>query len=193
MKVVIIKYNDGNIQSVKIALQRLKIDPLITDDRELISDADHIIFPGVGEASSAMAFLKKKELDLLLQNLDKPLLGICLGLQLLCKRSEENNTRCLGIFDTSVHRFPDQLKVPHMGWNTINNLKGPLFKNISDGSYMYFVHSYYAEIHEQTIAVTDYMLPFSSALQHDYYFSVQFHPEKSGEVGEKILKNFLMI
>jgi glutamine amidotransferase len=191
MKVSVIKYNAGNIQSVRIALQRLGLTPAVTDDPEIIRRSDKVIFPGVGEASSAIAYLKKRDLDQVLLDLTMPVLGICLGLQLMCRHSEENNTECLGIFDTSVRRFPPQNKVPHMGWNTVKNLKGPLFKDIPEKSYVYFVHSYFAEMNSAAVASTDYILDFASALEKDNYFAVQFHPEKSGPVGEKILKNFL--
>jgi glutamine amidotransferase len=191
MKVAVIKYNAGNIQSVRIALERLGLTPQVTDDAQVITGADKVIFPGVGEASSAMAYLKARKLDKLLLDLKKPVLGICLGLQLMCQHSDENNTECLRIFDSRVLRFPPQKKVPHMGWNIITNLKGPLFNNIADRSYVYFVHSYFAEKTDTASATTDYIVNFSSALEKDNYFAVQFHPEKSGPVGEKILKNFL--
>ena len=191
MNVAVIKYNAGNIQSVKIALQRLGLTPNVTDDPEKITRADKVIFPGVGEASSAMEYLKKRDLDQILIKLKMPVLGICLGLQLLSRHSEENDTECLGVFDTSVRRFPPVEKVPHMGWNTINNLKGTLFNNIPEKSYVYFVHSYFAETIPTVIAGTNYILNFASALEKDNFFAVQFHPEKSGLVGEKILKNFL--
>jgi glutamine amidotransferase len=191
MKVAVIKYNAGNIQSVRIALERLGLTPLVTDDAQVITGADKVIFPGVGEASSAMVYLKERKLDKLLLDLEVPVLGICLGLQLMCQHSDENSTECLRIFDSRVRRFPPQDKVPHMGWNIITNLKGPLFKNIADQSYVYFVHSYFAEMNDSACATTDYIVNFSSALEKDNYFAVQFHPEKSGPVGEKILKNFL--
>jgi len=191
MKVAVVKYNAGNIQSVRIALERLGLIPQVTNDPLVITRADKVIFPGVGEASSAMAYLKARALDKLLLDLKMPVLGICLGLQLMCQHSDENNTECLGLFDSWVRRFPPQKKVPHMGWNTITNLKGPLFKNIADRSYVYFVHSYFAERTKAASAMTDYIVDFSSALEKDNYFAVQFHPEKSGPVGEKILKNFL--
>jgi glutamine amidotransferase len=191
MNIAIVKYNAGNIHSVRIALQRLGIIPNVTDSVSEILRADKVIFPGVGEASSAMEYLRKYQLDTLLIELTRPVLGICLGLQLLCRKSEENNTDCLGIFDLSVKQFPPNDKVPHMGWNTISDLRGPLFKNIKENSYVYFVHSYYAELSPDTCAKTDYIIPFSSSLYQDNFFAVQFHPEKSGEIGEKILKNFL--
>jgi glutamine amidotransferase len=191
MNVAVIKYNAGNIQSVRIALERLGLSPNVTDDPDIISRSDKVIFPGVGEASSAMEYLKKRDLDQLLLNLKQPVLGICLGLQLMSRHSEENDTTCLGIFDTSIRRFPPENKVPHMGWNTITNLKGILFKDIPEKSYVYFVHSYFAETISTVIASTTYILDFASALEKDNYFAVQFHPEKSGQIGEKILKNFL--
>jgi glutamine amidotransferase len=191
MNVAVIKYNAGNIQSVRIALERLGLIPIVTDDPEVISRSDKVIFPGVGEASSAMEYLKDRDLDQLIINLNIPVLGICLGLQLMSQHSEENSTKCLGIFDTSVRRFPPKDKVPHMGWNTITHLKGALFKNIPEKSYVYFVHSYYAAITPNVIARTNYILDFSSALEIDNFFAVQFHPEKSGPIGEKILRNFL--
>jgi glutamine amidotransferase len=187
----VIKYNAGNIHSVRIALERLGLTPQVTDKPELINKSDKVIFPGVGEASSAMAYLKERHLDKMLLELKMPVLGICLGLQLMCRHSEENDTDCLGIFDSTVRQFPPKNKVPHMGWNTITRLKGSLFKDIVENSYVYFVHSYFAEITSRTTANTDYILDFSSALAKDNFFAVQFHPEKSGLVGEKILKNFL--
>lgn len=193
MKVAVIKYNAGNIHSVRLALQRLGVDPLVTNDHETIRSADKVIFPGVGEASSAMENIRANGIAELLPQLKQPVLGICLGLQLMCRYSEENDTECLGIFDTAVRRFPPQEKVPHMGWNTIDSLKGDLFSDIASGSYVYFVHSYYAELSEYTVATTSYILPFSAALQKDNFYAVQFHPEKSGMVGEQILRNFLKI
>jgi glutamine amidotransferase len=191
MNVCVIKYNAGNIQSVRIALERLGLTPAVTDDPDVIRKADKVIFPGVGEASSAMAYLNERMLNELLLDLKMPVLGICLGLQLMCHHSEENDTTCLGIFDSTVRRFPPEEKVPHMGWNTIKNVKGTLFKDIPEDSYVYFVHSYFAEIAPETTAGTEYILNFASALEKNNYFAVQFHPEKSGLIGEKILKNFL--
>ncbi len=191
MKVAVVKYNAGNIHSVRLALQRLGVEPQVTDDHGTIRAADKVIFPGVGEASSAMENIRANGIAELLPRLKQPILGICLGLQLMCRYSEENDTQCLGIFDTAVKRFPPQEKVPHMGWNTIGSLKSDLFSDIEPGSYVYFVHSYYAELSEYTAAVTDYILPFSAALQKDNFYAVQFHPEKSGAVGEQILRNFL--
>jgi glutamine amidotransferase len=197
MKVVIIQYNAGNIHSVRIALQRLGFQAVVTDDPKIIKDADKIIFPGVGEASSAMFYLRTRGIANLLSELKQPVLGICLGLQLMCSYSEENNTKCLGIFPAAIKRFPPGDKIPHIGWNSIYELRSDLFKNITDDdgqdhpNYVYFVHSYYAEINRQTVAQSQYILPFSAALQKDNFFAVQFHPEKSGMIGEQILKNFL--
>ena len=193
MKVAIIKYNAGNIHSVKIALNRLNIAPIITNDPKIIRSADKVIFPGVGEAKSAMEYLKQKNIDKIIRKLEQPFLGICLGLQLMCNYSEENNTDCLKIFNANVKEFPAKLKVPHIGWNTISNLKGKLFNGINENSFVYFVHSYFAEINENTIAKTDYILPFSAAFQKNNFYATQFHPEKSGNIGGKILKNFLEI
>lgn len=193
MNVVIIKYNAGNIKSVSLALQRLGVNGSVTDDKEDIQKADKVIFPGVGEASSAMAYLKNIGLDTLLATLKQPFLGICLGLHLLCQFSEENNTTCLGIFEESVWKFPPADKVPHIGWNSIKFKNNPLFKGIEQSAYVYFVHSYYAAVGKHTIAQTDYILPFSSALQKNNFYTVQFHPEKSGKVGEQILRNFLAL
>jgi len=193
MKVVIIKYNAGNILSVRFALKRLGIDAELTDNKDKILNADKVIFPGVGEASSAIAYLKNIGLDVLMPTLSKPFLGICLGLQLLCEYSEENDTPCLGIFNEEVHKFPPLDKVPHIGWNRIKFNQHILFKGMESSIYVYFVHSYYATIGIHTIAETDYIVPFSSALQKDNFFAVQFHPEKSGEVGEQILRNFLAL
>jgi imidazole glycerol-phosphate synthase subunit HisH len=191
MKVVIIKYNAGNVYSVHAALQRLGIEAELSDDPEVIHNADKIIFPGVGEASTARAYLDEKNLSRLIVSLKQPVLGICLGLQLFCKQSEENDTTGLGVFDVEVKKFPATEKVPHMGWNTLEALNGPLFKNIEEGSHVYFVHSFYAEISGDTIARTNYSVPFSAALQRDNFFALQFHPEKSAKVGSKILKNFI--
>ena len=202
MKIAIIKYNAGNVQSVLYALQRLGIDAVVTDDHSEIKAADKVIFPGVGHAASAMDYLKEKELDQLIISLKQPVLGICLGLQLLCNFTEEGNTKCLGIFNADVKRFDDSVfqnknlvpvKIPHMGWNTITGLSSPLMEGIAEDSYVYFVHSYYAELSKETIATTDYIHPFSSAMHKDNFFGVQFHTEKSAEVGEKILSNFLKL
>lgn len=189
--IAIIDYNAGNIQSVQFALNRLGVKPVLTNDAEQLKKADKVIFPGVGEAATAMRFLKQKKLDKLIPELLQPVLGICLGLQLMCKHSEEGKTECLGIFPLAVNKFPAALKVPHVGWNTIDNLKSPLFKGIQKDSFVYYVHSYYAENGADTIAVTNYILPFSSGLNKDNFFAVQFHPEKSGTIGEQILRNFL--
>lgn len=191
MKIAIVKYNAGNIHSVRMALNRAGIEPLITDDPAELQTAERVIFPGVGEASTAMDYLIQRGLDKLLQGLKQPLLGICLGLQLMCRCSEENNTACLGIFNISVKRFPPHDKVPHMGWNSVEELKGPLFRGISDGAYVYFVHSYFAEIGPDTSGKTGYILPFSASLCRDNFYAVQFHPEKSGTIGEQIIRNFI--
>ncbi|WP_456442154.1 imidazole glycerol phosphate synthase subunit HisH [Caldithrix abyssi] len=193
MKVAIVQYNAGNIHSVVLALQRLGIEPQVTDDPAYLQNADRVIFPGVGEASTAMRYLKAHGLDDILRRLKQPVLGICLGLQLLCQHSQENDTPGLGIFPVEVRRFPPEDKVPHMGWNSVSNLKGALFRGVPEESFVYFVHGYYAELSPFTIARSDYILPFSAALQKDNFFAVQFHPEKSGKVGEQILKNFLEI
>lgn len=233
--VAIVKYNAGNVRSVQFALQRLGIEAVWTDDPDLLRAADKVIFPGVGEASSAMHYLRERGLDAVLRNLRQPVLGICLGLQLFCRHSEEGDTRCLGIFDVEVRRFHGgrirnnvppvsqaidhinhidpippinpidpippippinpidhiNLKVPHIGWNTLSALRGPLFEGLQDENYVYFVHSFYAELHSDTIAQTGYGVPFSAALQRDNFYAVQFHPEKSGPVGQRILNNFL--
>lgn len=197
MNVVIIKYNAGNIQSVLFALERIGVQATVTDDAELITTADKIIFPGVGEASTAMNYLKERRLNKLIITLKQPVLGICLGMQLLCSHTEENNTGCLGIFENvKVRKFNPveaQLKVPQIGWNTIYNLQSKLFSGITENSYCYFVHGYYAEESNYSIATTDYVQPYCSALQKNNFYGVQFHPEKSAAVGEQILKNFLAI
>jgi glutamine amidotransferase len=191
MKVVIIKYNAGNTFSVESALLRLGIQPVISDDAAEIFDADKVIFPGVGEAKTAIGYLREKRLDRLFTELKQPVLGICLGLQLMCSFTREKETPCLDIFPVQVKRFPETDKVPHMGWNTLTNLKGPLFKDVPEGSYVYFVHSYYAELSSYTIAETEYSQPFASAIRKDNFFAVQFHTEKSALVGAQILKNFI--
>ena len=192
MKVVIIKYNAGNIRSVDHALKRLGVEARITDDHDLIFSADRVIFPGVGEANTTMAYLKERELDKVLLSLSCPVLGICLGQQLMCSWSEEGDTPCIGIFDQPVRRFPPgRLKVPHMGWNSLEKVNGRLIPNELRGSYVYFVHSYYVPVCEDTAAESNYILPFSAAMQRDNYFATQFHPEKSGGPGELILKHFL--
>ncbi|MFA4922438.1 MAG: imidazole glycerol phosphate synthase subunit HisH [Candidatus Neomarinimicrobiota bacterium] len=193
MKVVMIEYNAGNNHSVRLALQRLGVEPIISADPEVIKSADKVIFPGVGEASSAMQFIRANGVADLLPTLRQPTLGICLGLQLMCRNSEENNTNCLGIFEVAVKKFPPRDKVPHMGWNTLSQLRGELFRDVPESAYVYFVHSYYAELSELSVAQTEYIFPFSAALQKDNFFSVQFHPEKSGAVGEQILRNFLRL
>lgn len=196
MDLAIVKYNAGNIQSVLYALERIGATATVTDDHRLLKMADKVIFPGVGEASSAMRFLREKNLDIVLKQLEQPVLGICLGMQLMCDWSEENNTPCLGIFAESVKQFrpvEHTLKVPQIGWNTISSLQTPLFAGIPENRYCYFVHSYYAALGNETIAVTDYVQPYSSALQHGNFYGVQFHPEKSAKVGEQILKNFLAL
>jgi glutamine amidotransferase len=198
VKIVIIKYNAGNIESVKNALNRLHIDAGVTDDYDKIRNADKVIFPGVGEASTTMDYLRNKGLDKLIVSLKQPVLGICLGLQLMCSYSEENDTDCLGIFNEKVQRFlpkPGEefiTKVPHMGWNKIHNLKSPLFNDL-DNPYVYFVHSYSASVGEHTIATCDYIGQFSAALHRDNFYATQFHPEKSGTIGAKILENFLKL
>jgi imidazole glycerol-phosphate synthase subunit HisH len=192
MKIAVIKYNAGNIQSVLFALQRLGHEAVWTDDARILRSADRVILPGVGEASSAMAYLQAQGLDTVIRGLQQPVLGICLGLQLFCQYSEENNTPCLGIFEATVRKFPNSTaKVPHIGWNTLSGLQGALFKGIEEGAWMYFVHSYYAAKGAETGATTDYILPFSAALQRDNFFAVQFHPEKSGAIGQLLLHNFL--
>jgi glutamine amidotransferase len=198
VNVVIIKYNAGNIESVKNALGRLNISAKITDDHEQIRNAHKVIFPGVGEASTTMEYLRNKGLDKLITSLKQPVLGICLGLQLMCSYSEENNTDCLGIFDEKVQRFipkPGEefiTKVPHMGWNKIQNLKSPLFNELVN-PYVYFVHSFYASVGEHTVATCDYIGEFSAALHRDNFYATQFHPEKSGTIGAKILENFIKL
>ena len=194
MNLSIIKYNAGNIQSVMIALERLGVSAVVTDDVEEIKNADRVIFPGVGEASTAMEYLKAKKLDELIRDLKQPVLGICLGMQLLCDHSEENDTECLGIIPVQVKRFSDpQLKIPQMGWNSIHGLKSPLFKNIEEGSFIYNVHSYYAEDSEYSIATCNYGLYYSAAIHKDNFYGVQFHTEKSADTGDRILRNFLTI
>lgn len=197
MDLVVINYKAGNIQSVLFALQRLGMEGTLSDDPERILKADKIIFPGVGEASSAMNALREKGLDKLIPKLRQPLLGICLGMQLLCEHSEEGNTDCLGVFPVKVKRFdnsktPD-VKVPHVGWNTINTLKGPLYQGFRQEEYMYYVHSYYAELSTCTTAETTYIHPYSASLGRDNFHAAQFHPEKSGKAGELLLSNFLAL
>jgi glutamine amidotransferase len=202
MTVAIIKYNAGNVQSVLYALQRLGTNAMVTDDVDEIISADKVIFPGVGNAASAMEYLKEKKLDELIVSLKQPVLGICLGLQLLCNFSEEGNTKCLGIFDTAVKKFDDSVfqnknlvpfKIPHMGWNTIHHLSSPLMNGITENAFVYFVHSYYAQLSPETIATTDYINVFTAAMHKNNFYGVQFHTEKSGVTGEQILSNFLSI
>lgn len=192
MNVVIVKYNAGNVQSLQFALNRIGVDAVITNDEQLIKNADKVIFPGVGEASTAMMHLQERGLDQAIKELEQPVLGICLGMQLLCASSDEGNTNCLGIFNTRIRRFVD-LKVPHVGWNQIERTKSALFKDLPADPYCYFVHSYYAEVNDDTIATTNYGISFSSAMQRNNFYGVQFHPEKSSAIGEQILKNFLSL
>ena len=191
--IAIIKYNAGNIKSVQNALTRLGYESEITDDQMAINTADKVIFPGVGEASTAMRYLREKGLDKVISDVTQPFLGICLGLQLMCESSEEGHTDCLGIFDTKVKLFPPEDKVPHMGWNSFNTLKGPLFKEVKEQDNVYYVHSYYAEKCKDTVASCNYVKPFSAALQKDNFYATQFHPEKSAGVGAQILRNFLQL
>lgn len=192
MKIVIIKYNAGNIRSVLFALERIGVNAIVSDDHDEIRSADKVIFPGVGEASSAMKYLKEKGLDKLIISLKQPVLGICLGMQLMCAHSEENDTECLGIFSEKVKLFPQiGFKIPQIGWNNITSLISTLFQEVPEDSYMYFVHSFYVESCENAIAKTNYIIDYSSALNKDNFYAVQFHPEKSGEFGQKILENFI--
>jgi len=194
MKVAIVKYNAGNIQSVKNALNRLGVESVVTDEAETLRTADKVIFPGVGEASSAMNYLRTRNLEAVIKSLRQPVLGICLGMQLLCEFSEENNTKCLGILPYRVRKFTAaNLKVPQIGWNNVFGLKTDLFADIEENSYFYFVHSFYVESGATTIAACDYGLNFSAAINHENFYAVQFHAEKSGTVGERILENFLKI
>lgn len=189
--IAILKYNAGNIQSVQNALNRLGYESIVTDDKEIILSAEKVIFPGVGEASTAMEYLKEKGLDKVITSIEQPFLGICLGLQLMCKSTEEGKTKCLGIFDTEVKLFPPEDKVPHMGWNSFETLNGTLFKGINKNDDMYYVHSFYAEQCKDTVATCNYIIPFSAALEKNNFYATQFHPEKSAEIGEQLLKNFL--
>ncbi|WP_439479199.1 imidazole glycerol phosphate synthase subunit HisH [Chryseobacterium aquaticum] len=191
--IAIIKYNGGNVQSVQNALERLNAESFVSDDFDLIQKADKVIFPGVGEASSTMKLLKEKGLDLLIPKLTQPVLGICLGMQLMCGNNEEGDTKGMNIFDTNVKKFPSENIVPHMGWNTVSETKSPLFSDISEENDFYFVHSYYCELSKFTTSVCDYILPFSATLQKDNFFATQFHPEKSGKIGNLLLKNFLKL
>lgn len=196
MNLVVIKYNAGNVRSVGFALERLGIIPKVTDNPEEILAADRIIFPGVGEASSAMRYLRERNLDKVILQARQPFLGICLGMQLMCANSEENATQCLGIFKEEVRKFRSDdrtVKIPQMGWNTITQLKTPLFKDVHEESYCYFVHSYYASLGEHTIATTDYCGAYSAALHYSNFYGVQFHPEKSADAGARIISNFLNI
>ncbi|MCO6564766.1 MAG: imidazole glycerol phosphate synthase subunit HisH [Apibacter sp.] len=189
--IVIIKYNAGNIKSVQNALSRLGAESVVTDDHNTILNADKVIFPGVGEAGSAMVYLQERGMDILIKSITRPFLGICLGQQLMCSHSEEGNTNCLNIFDVKVRKFPPTDIVPHMGWNTIYDLKGEIFKNCVDHEDVYFLHSYYADLCMNTSATCTYILPFSAALQKDNFFATQFHPEKSADIGDQILKSFI--
>ncbi|WP_143307843.1 imidazole glycerol phosphate synthase subunit HisH [Chitinophaga vietnamensis] len=195
MKTVIIKYNAGNIRSVQFALERLGVTGIVTDDKEEILSADKVIFPGVGEASTAMRYLEERKLDQVIKNLQQPVLGICLGMQLMCRYSEENDTACMGIFDTDVKKFlspvENLLKIPQIGWNNITGLHSVIFEHVPENAYMYFVHSYYAALGADTVAISNYVINYSSALQKDNFYAVQFHPEKSAEAGSKIIENFL--
>lgn len=195
--IAIIKYNAGNVQSVQYALQRIGVESIVTDDETELRAADKVIFPGVGHAGSAMQYLKDRQLDKLIVSLTQPVLGICIGLQLMCKHSEEGDTECLGIFDEEVKLFPatgnGNFKIPQIGWNNIYGYKSDLFNGLSDNAFVYTVHSYYAATGNETVAITDYIIPFSAALKKDNFYAVQFHVEKSGTVGETILKNFISL
>ncbi|MBL0330367.1 MAG: imidazole glycerol phosphate synthase subunit HisH [Bacteroidetes bacterium] len=191
MKVAIIKYNAGNIRSVSFALKRIGVDPIVTDNIEDLNTADKIIFPGVGEASSAMRYLRDKQLDKVICNFKQPVLGICLGMQLFCENSAEGNTDCLGVFKQKVLRFSDANKVPQIGWNTIENLNSKIFDRLKEQEFMYFVHGYYVEKSENTIAIANYGIEYSAAWQKGNFYGVQFHPEKSSDAGQLILENFL--
>ncbi len=196
MDVAIVKYNAGNIYSVVNALRRLGIDPLLTDDAEQLRKADRVLFPGQGEARGAMDYLKARRLDEVIRDLKQPVFGICVGQQLLCKHSEEGDVDCIGVFDAEVKRFQPQRhedKVPCMGWNVIEKRDNKLFEGLGDHPYVYFVHSYYVPLCADTAAVADYILPYSAAMHRDNFYACQFHPEKSGKVGEQIIKNFLKL
>lgn len=191
MKVSIIDYGAGNIQSLIFAFNRLGVSPVVTDDPELLRSSDRVIFPGVGEAGSAMRKLREHNLEKVIPQLEQPVLGICLGMQLMCNHSEEGDTRGLGIFDSEVLHFERKLKVPQIGWNTINNLSSPLFKGIAEGSYMYLVHSYYVQDNPFSIATTEYGETYASAMHKNNFYGTQFHPEKSGNTGQRVLENFI--
>ena len=196
MEVAIIKYNAGNICSVDCALKRLGITPVITADEALLRRADKVIFPGVGEAGTTMAYLREHGLDRIIRSLQQPVLGICIGMQLRCRHSEEGDADCLGIFDAEVKRFVSQRhedKIPHMGWNSLSSMDHALFSGVPKESFVYYVHSYYVPVNPATIATTDYIVPFSAALHKDNFYATQFHPEKSGSVGELVLRNFLQL
>ncbi len=192
MKVAIIQYNAGNVQSVQYALERIGVESEITDNAQTILQADKVIFPGVGHAAAAMQYLKQRELDKIIIGLKQPVLGICLGMQLMCRHSQEGDTTCMGIFDTAIELFEcGSVKVPQTGWNNIYDYRSILFNGLADQAYVYMVHSYYAALSKDTSATTNYILPYSAALQKNNFYGVQFHPEKSGTVGETILKNFI--
>ena len=193
--IAIVKYNAGNIYSVVHALRRLGVEPVVTDDAETLRTADKVIFPGVGEASTTMSYLQAKGLDKVILSLTQPVLGICLGMQLMCRYSQEGNVNCLGIFDTEVKRFEPQpgIKIPHMGWNQIYDLRSPLFAATRENDFVYFVHSYYVPLCTHTAATSDYPAPFSAALHKDNFYATQFHPEKSGDIGSRILNEFIRL
>jgi imidazole glycerol-phosphate synthase subunit HisH len=197
MKTAIIKYNAGNTRSVLFALERLGVEATVTDNPEELKAADKVIFPGVGEASTAMAYLRERKLDTLIRELKQPVLGICLGMQLLCKHSEENDTDCIGVFDLEVKKFQSPvenlLKIPQIGWNNITGLHSVIFEHVNQNDYMYFVHSYFAELGSETTAIANYVINYSAALQKDNFYAVQFHPEKSAEAGQNIIESFLRL
>ena len=196
MKIAIVDYNAGNVCSVLNAVRRIGVEPSLTRDATEICSADKVIFPGQGEAAGTMRFLRDTGLDRVIAGLRQPVLGICIGMQLLCRHSDEGDTDCMGVFDADVQRFAPQRhedKVPHMGWNSLRDMQGPLFAGLDDGAYVYFVHSYYVPLCGCTVATCDYIQPFSAALQRGNFYATQFHPEKSGSVGERILQNFLAL